>query len=136
MAQDAMNESRRIKTELSQKVLRANADLADRMDREGLDIEYSTEDDYLRVTIGQARPSIGISWPDEIYSIAMVDPDSHLINAVEAPFFMETLGDKEPKKELWAMIVRLIKAGRTSVYIPPREERERTERAFQGLVRA
>ena len=136
MAEDAMTESRRVRAELSRKVLLANADLADRMEQEGLDIEYSVEDDYLRLTIGPAKPSIAITWPDEIYSVAMIDPDSHLISALEAPFFMESLGNREPKQELWAMIIGLIKAGHTSVYIPPREDRERTERAFQGLVRS
>ena len=136
MAEEGGSKSRRIKADLSRKVMLANADLAQRMDAEGIEIEYSPEDDYLRVTIGQPRPSIGISWPDDIYSVAMIDPESHQINALEAPFFMEMLGDKEPKRELWEMVARLIREGHTSVYIPPRAERERTGRAIQSLVGA
>jgi hypothetical protein len=99
-------------------------------------IEYSPQDDYLRVTIGQPQESVAIAWPDEIYSVALVDPDSHLINAVEAPFFMEAIAQKATGSEFWGMIADLIRSGHTDVYIPPREERERTERALQGLVNA
>ena len=134
MVQDALNESKQIKAELSRKVLHANSDLAARMEAEGILIEYSTEKDYLRITIGKPRASIGLAWPDEMYSVVLFDPDSYEIQALEAPFFLETLGNKKPKKEFWEVVMGLIKEGRTSVYIPPRAERERTEQAMQNLV--
>jgi hypothetical protein len=135
MVQDALNESRRIKAELTQKIAAANkATLAQRVRSEGMEIEYSSDEDYLRISVGPPRVSVSLTLPDDIYAVVLFDPDTYKINAVEVPFFMERIEETQSKVEFWKMFVDFIKDGRTSVYIPPLNQFERTERAFEELV--
>ena len=137
MVEEALKRSRRIAKKERKLLLLANTNLAERIDEEGMEVAYSSEDDYLRITIGVPKPSIEISWPeDHPYNVVLYDPDTYQINAFEAPFFVEKLGGKEPEHELWRFALKLIQQGRTIVYIPPRAERERAEQAVQDLVPA
>jgi len=132
----ALENSRHFKTAAGRRILRANKNLAERIELEGLAVDYSREDDYVRIAIGAPRPSISVSMPDEPYAVLMIDPDTFNINAIEAPFFMEGMKAAKSKGEFWRVVATLIEEGRTSVYIPPREQRERTERALRELALA
>ena len=61
MAEEALDQSRNYRLAITQQIRRSNRDLGERMRDEGLEIEYSPGEDYLRVTIG--TPSIGESVP-------------------------------------------------------------------------
>jgi len=70
----ALENSRQFKTTAGRNILRANKNLAERIELEGPTIDYSHEDDYARITIGAPRPSISVSMPDEPYAALMIDP--------------------------------------------------------------
>jgi hypothetical protein len=138
MVQDALNASKQQGIDISKRISESNADIADRLQSDGLEIDYSSEDDFLRVTIGKPRPSLSIGLRDELRSIVLYDPDTFEVTAVEVPFFMERVSNAASLPEIWRLIAGLVKkrASAASVYVPAVRETKRTIEAFRELVLA
>ena len=134
MVREALEESRRITAEIMRKLPHANRNLVARIEAEGMEISYSKDADYLRITIGAPQESVAVSWKDQVYKVVYYDPDTYQIKAFESPFFLEQLGGEEPKQELWRFVLKLIEQGKTTVYILPRAERELAEQGLQDLI--
>ena len=103
------------------------------MRAEGMTLDYAPDDDYLAITFGQ--PSESVSLPSDAGVYLLLDPDSGELNALEVPFFRETLERGKLKDEFWQVAAKWINAGHTSVHIPPHLE-DRAEEAFRQLIPA
>ena len=139
MVQDILSESRRQRDEATKNILRANDRLPERMRDEGFEIEYDSELDYLRLTIGEPRESLAISLKDGVFqSLLLYDPATYFVLGFEVPFFKEKLQRDPPKGDfLWSLAELLEKSGDgTRIRIPSGKESARIERAFRDLVRA
>jgi hypothetical protein len=136
MAEHALNESERYTVALLKRIKASNRNLEQRMRAEGMEIDYSPEDDYLRVTIGRLRSCESVPQDDAMGSVFLVEPETAEIAAVEVPFFRERLRRVSPSGDFWRLIASLIERGHNYVYIPPTAEAEATERALGNLVSA
>jgi hypothetical protein len=138
VVQDALNSSNQQKKDISKRILDANADIAERVQADGLEIDYSSEDDFLRVTVGEPRPSLSAGLRDDLRSIVLYDPDTFEITAVEVPFFMERVSHASSVPEIWRLISELVKkrSSAATVFVPAARETKHTIEAFRDLVLA
>jgi hypothetical protein len=136
MVQEALNESRRHKEAVLPEIMAGFSRLQDRVRAEGLEVKYSPDEDYLRITIGKPRESVAVSLRDGLYFVLLYDPDTFETNAFEVPFFTERLEKAQPKADFWRLIAELLDRMGPHVYIPPLEETKRAERALRDLVLA
>jgi hypothetical protein len=138
VVQDALSSSRENRSAITSRIFAANANLAERHQAEGLEIDYSSEDDYLRITIGEPRESLSIGLQDSLKAIVLYDPDTFEITALEVPFFMERLSKAGSTPEFWLLVAELIKkrSSAAAVYIPAARESRRTGEAFRDLMLA
>ena len=76
-----MAEYRRAHAELIIRILDANEDLPERMDQEGITLEWDRAEDILYVTLGDPRPSLTESVRNTTY--LRVHPDTLKLHGVE-----------------------------------------------------
>ena len=138
MASELIKDSKLQTAALISQVRAVNGDLNLRAEAEGIEINYSREDDYLRVQIGKPRESVALTTHDgPLYVAVLVEPDSAKISALEVPFFLE-LATKMRKNsrhyDFWKMIEDIVRASdEVTAYIPPRQTWERAGRALAEL---
>lgn len=138
VGRDVMEESRQKKREILDRVFGANKDFDERLQKEGVEIDYSAEDDNLCITVGgRPRPSIAVSVPGDPYTALFVDAKTFRINAIEVVRLKERAKSDEmrPTTKMIHALADLI-VDRTCVFIPPSQEIERAEYAIRGLVAA
>jgi hypothetical protein len=135
MAEKALSESQRYKTEVGERVRNANKDLGDRLRTEGYEIDYSPDEDYLRVIFGVPDISETLSAIDgEMYVVFLIDPDSYLLNGVEVPNFMKTYRSSKRVKVFWSLTAELIESHGPRIYVAAEAETERAGRAVGDLI--
>jgi hypothetical protein len=86
MVQDALSSSQENRALIIRRILAANPNLTERIQAEGLEIDYSPEDDYLRITVGEPRESLSIGLHGVLKAVFLYDPETFEITALEAPF--------------------------------------------------
>ena len=130
-----MSESQRYKMEAGERVRIANKALGARLRTEGYEIDYSPDEDYLRVIFGVPNISETLSAIDgEMYVVFLIDPDSNLLNGVEVPNFIKTYRSSKRVKEFWKLTAELIESHGPTIYVPPEAETERAGQAVGDLI--
>lgn len=117
------------------RVAAANLDLRERIEAEGLEIDYRVDRDYLYIVIGGPKDSIAVSLNELFTAVAIVDPDTYRLNGIEVPFFKEMLAKYEPRLALWGVVISILdRQHGSAVCMPSRKERESTQRALEALL--
>ena len=122
------------KADILRRLAEANPALHLRAHREGLDIEYSADDDFLHITIGQPRPSEAVSTNEQFPYVLLFDPESYEITAIEAPFFLESLRRHGHEVDFWSFLADLIERSGPRIFIPPAADGERAEQGLSRLL--
>jgi len=131
MVREALDESEKNTHELIRKLQDRGESLSEMIHERGMEVQYSAEDDYLRITLGSPRPSISLPVENGVY--LLVDSDTGELNAIEVPFFVETYHAGALKSEFWRLAFEWISVGNTTSYIPAKWE-QKADEAFRALV--
>ena len=87
------------------------------LSEQGSRFEYNRPNDYLYITIGNARPGIAIPFGPVM---AIADPDTLELVGIEIPFFMEQIRE-EKLAEIWHCIATWFSYS-DIVYLPPESQ--------------
>jgi hypothetical protein len=134
VAERAIEESQRYEAEIRSKLLAANKHLGKRIRALGLEIDYVADQDKLYVTLGDPRPSEALSLGDGTHAVMLLDPETHEVTGLEAPFFMEDFEKSKHESGFWRVVVDLIQSRGHFIYIPPEKDIRNTEAALAALL--
>ena len=117
-------------------LVEANWTLGSRIEAEGLQLDYSAENDVLSIYLHVPIKGVGDYLNDDDFQVTFYDEDSMLVEGFEVLFFLERLAEAPSGVDVWKRIAAYLESGKSGTFSPPAKDLKVLGEGLQSLLLA